>query len=141
MVRMETKYFTVDGANQALPLVNRIVADILHDYEVWRDHMRQYELLSGEAPDESGESPEQLALRQKVDDVAHSINGYMEELAQIGCVFKGFDQGLIDFYSKRDDRDVFLCWKFGEPAVGHWHELEGGFAGRQPVEAPVSGDA
>jgi hypothetical protein len=138
---METRYFTVDGANQALPLVNRIVADILHDYEVWRDHMRQYELLSGEAPDESGESPEQLALRQKVDDVAHSINGYMEELAQIGCVFKGFDQGLIDFYSKRDDRDVFLCWKFGEPAVGHWHELEGGFAGRQPVEAPVSGDA
>ena len=138
---METKYFTVDGANKALPLVNRIVADILHDYGVWRDHMRQYELLSGEAPEESGESPEQLALRQKVDDVAHSINGYMEELAQIGCVFKGFDQGLVDFYSKRDDRDVFLCWRFGEPAVEHWHELEGGFAGRQPVEAPVSGDA
>ena len=138
---METKYFTVDGANKALPLVNRIVADILHDYGVWRDHMRQYELLSGEAPEESGESPEQLALRQKVDDVAQSINGYMEELAQIGCVFKGFDQGLVDFYSKRDDRDVFLCWRFGEPAVEHWHELEGGFAGRQPVEAPVSGDA
>ena len=138
---METRYFTVDGANKALPLVNRIVADILHDYEVWRDHMRQYELLSGEAPEESGESPEQLALRQQVDDVAHSINGYMEELAQIGCVFKGFDQGLVDFYSKRDDRDVFLCWRFGEPAVEHWHELEGGFTGRQPVEAPVSGDA
>ncbi len=138
---METRYFTVDGANKALPLVNRIVADILHDYEVWRDHMRQYELLSGEAPDDSGESPEQLALRQQVDDVAHSINGYMEEMAQIGCVFKGFDQGLVDFYSKRDDRDVFLCWRFGEPAVEHWHELEGGFTGRQPVEAPVSGDA
>ena len=138
---METKYFTVEGANKALPLVNRIVVDILHDYEIWRDHMRQYELLSGEAPEESSESPEQLALRQKVDDVAHSINGYMEELAQIGCVFKGFDQGLVDFYSKRDDRDVFLCWRFGEPAVEHWHELEGGFTGRQPVEAPVSGDA
>ena len=138
---METRYFTVDGANKALPLVNRIVADILQDYEVWRDHMRRYELLSGEAPEGSGESPEQLALRQQVDDVAHSINGYMEEMAQIGCVFKGFDQGLVDFYSKRDDRDVFLCWRFGEPAVEHWHELEGGFTGRQPVEAPVSGDA
>ena len=138
---MEPKYFTVEGANKALPLVNRIVADILHDYEIWRDHMRRYELLSGEAPGESGESPEQLTLRKKVDEVAHRINGYMEELAQIGCVFKGFDQGLVDFYSKREDRDVFLCWKFGEPAVEHWHELEGGFAGRQPVEAPVSGDA
>ena len=82
-----------------------------------------------------------MALREQVDEVAHSINGYMDELAQIGCVFKGFDQGLVDFYCKRDDRDVFLCWKYGEPAVEHWHELEGGFAGRQPVEAPVSGDA
>jgi hypothetical protein len=42
---------------------------------------------------------------------------------------------LVDFYSKRDGRDVFLCWKQGEPAVEHWHELEGGFSGRRLVEA------
>ena len=59
----------------------------------------------------------------------------MEELSQIGCIFKGFEQGLVDFYSKQDGRDVFLCWKHGEPAVEHWHELEGGFSGRRPVEA------
>ncbi len=132
---MAVTYFTVAQANKTLPLVQRIVADILEDYGVWRDLMRQFELLSADATDATGESEEQVTLRTQVDDAAHRINSYMEELAQIGCVFKGFEQGLVDFHSKRDDRDVLLCWKHGEPAVEHWHELEGGFDGRQPVES------
>ncbi len=132
---MTVKYFTVEQANNTLPLVKRVVADILNDYRVWRDLMRQFELLSADATGETGESEEQMALRTQVDDAAHRINSYMDELAQIGCVFKGFEQGLVDFHSKRDDRDVLLCWKHGEPAVEHWHELEGGFDGRQPVES------
>ncbi len=132
---MAVTYFTVAQANKTLPLVKRIVADILEDYGVWRDLMRQFELLSADATDETGESEEQKALRTQVDDAAHRINSYMDELAQIGCVFKGFEQGLVDFHSKRADRDVLLCWKHGEPAVEHWHELEGGFDARQPVES------
>ena len=132
---MAVTYFTVAQANKTLPLVKRIVADILEDYRVWRDLMRQFELLSADATGETSESEEQIALRTQVDDAAHRINSYMDELAQIGCVFKGFEQGLVDFHSKRDNRDVLLCWKHGEPAVEHWHELEGGFDGRQPVES------
>ncbi len=132
---MAVTYFTVAQANKTLPLVKRIVADILEDYRVWRDLMRQFELLSADATGETGESEEQITLRAQVDDAAQRINSYMDELAQIGCVFKGFEQGLVDFHSKRDDRDVLLCWKHGEPAVEHWHELEGGFDGRQPVES------
>ncbi len=132
---MAVTYFTVAEANKTLPLVQRIVADILEDYRVWRDSMRQFELLSADATDETGESEEQVTLRTQVDDAARRINAYMDELAQIGCVFKGFEHGLVDFHSKRDDRDVLLCWKHGEPAVEHWHELEGGFDGRQPVES------
>ena len=132
---MAVTYFTVAQANKTLPLVKRIVADILEDYGVWRDLMRQFELLSADATDETAESEEQIILRTQVDDAAQRINSYMDELAQIGCVFKGFEQGLVDFHSKRDDRDVLLCWKHGEPAVEHWHELEGGFDARQPVES------
>ena len=132
---MAVTYFTVEQANNTLPLVKRIVADVLEDYGVWRDLMRQFELLSAGATDESGESEEQIALREQVDTAAQRINACMDELAQIGCVFKGFEQGLVDFHSKRDNRDVFLCWKHGEPAVEHWHEVQGGFDGRQPVES------
>jgi len=131
---MTVKHFTVKQANKTLPLVERIVADILGDHDTWRDLMGQYELLSAGATGESEETPEQIVLRNEIDDAAHCINGYIEELSQIGCIFKGFEQGLVDFYSKRDGRDVFLCWKHGEPVVEHWHELEGGFSGRLPVE-------
>lgn len=139
---MAAKYFTVEQANKTLPLVERIVADIRADYDIWRDRMRRYELLSAEATDTSGEAPEQIALREEVDAVAHRINGYMEELSQIGCIFKGFDTGLVDFHGTRDGRDIYFCWKYGEPAVSHWHELDAGYSGRQPLEhEPISEDS
>src|SRR2546422_3857296 len=68
-----------------------------------------------------------------------SINDYLLELEQIGCVFKGFDQGLVDFYGKLDGKEIFWCWKVGEDRIEHWHELEAGYAGRQPVPEVVRG--
>ena len=58
--------------------------------------------------------------------MAGDINRYLEELEQIGCVFKGFEQGLVDFYGKLDGRDVFWCWRVGEERIDHWHDLEAG---------------
>ncbi len=88
-------------------------------------------MLAGTTGD--GETNEQQETRARVEGLAARIDGYTEELARVGCVFKGFDDGLVDFYAKRDGRDVFLCWKLGERAVEHWHELDAGFAGRQPL--------
>lgn len=52
-----------------------------------------------------------------------------------GVVIKDLSSGLIDFPSEREGKPVFLCWKAGEPAVGFWHDVEGGFTGRQPLES------
>jgi len=131
---MNRKYFTLEQANRALPLVKRIVADITQEYAKWREQVQQYELVAAGSRGDGPESPEQVTLRRGIDDSARHINGYVEELTQIGCVFKGFEEGLVDFYCQKDDRDIFLCWKHGEPEVSHWHELDAGFAGRQPIE-------
>ena len=72
-----------------------------------------------------------MELRTEVDRIARLIGGYLSELEKVGCTFKGLDDGLVDFLSTRDGRDVFLCWKLGEPEITHWHEVEAGFAGRQ----------
>src|SRR5213592_3073533 len=106
---MPRKYFTLADANRTLPLVKRIVADIVALHPQWRDV------------------------------VAHQINDYLVELQQIGCVFKGFEQGLVDFYGKLDGKEIFWCWKIGEDRIEHWHELEAGYAGRQPVPEVVRG--
>ena len=136
---MPRKYFTLAEANRTLPLVKRIVADLITLHPEWRDLVAQYELVSGQARAEWGESTDQLALRGRIDDIARQINDFLLELDQIGCVFKGFEPGLVDFYGKLDEKEIFWCWKQGEDRVEHWHELETGYAGRQPVPEVVRG--
>ena len=136
---MPPKYFTLSEANRTLPLVKRIVADLVSLHPQWRDLVSKYEVVAAGARPDWGESTDQLALRGRIEDIARQINGYLEELAQIGCVFKGFDIGLVDFYGKLQGRDVFWCWKQGEERIEHWHELETGYAGRQPVPEVVRG--
>ncbi len=134
---MPRKYFTLAEANRTLPLVKRIVGDIVVLHPQWRDLVSRYEVVAAQAKPEWGESREQIDLRSQIERVAREINDYLQELEQIGCVFKGFDEGLVDFYGKLDGRDIFWCWKTGEERIDHWHELEAGYPGRKPVPEVV----
>jgi hypothetical protein len=125
--------FTVEKANSALPLVRRIVADITAEHPRWRDLVARYELVAAGARADWGESEEMLSLRQEVDRIAARISGYVTELEQVGVSLKGFEEGLVDFYGTFEGRLVCLCWREGEAAVTHWHELDAGFAGRQEI--------
>ena len=134
MAEAAVRHFTVDEANATLPYVRRIVEDIVADYHRWRDCIQRYEVLAGGATSQEGETEEQVALREEVDQYAQRINHFINELSRVGCVFKGFEGGLVDFRSRLGDRDVQLCWKLGEPEVAFWHEVDAGFAGRQPLQ-------
>lgn len=127
------RYFTLAEANKTLPLVRRIVADITALYPKWRELVYQYELVAAQAKPDWGESQEQIRLRTEIEGVAREINAFLLELEEVGCLFKGFEEGLVDFYGKLDGRDIFWCWKVGEDRIGHWHDLEAGYAGRKPV--------
>jgi len=133
------KYFSLTEANRTLPLVKRVVADITALHPKWRDLVYKYELAAAQARPDWGESKEQLDLRGAIETIAHQIQDYLLELEQIGCVFKGFEHGLVDFYGKLDGREIFWCWKQGEDRIDHWHDLEAGYAGRQPVPEVVRG--
>ncbi len=56
------------------------------------------------------------------------------EIDELGITVKDLDMGLIDFPCLRDGREVYLCWKLGEPGIDWWHEIDAGYAGRQPLE-------
>jgi hypothetical protein len=136
------RYFTLEEANATLPYVRSIVTDVVSAYAEWREHVAQYEVMAANSRSDLGETETQVELRTQVDRIAKRIGGYLSELEEVGCTFKGLDDGLVDFLSVQDGRDVFLCWKLGEPEISHWHELDAGFAGRQLL-APefVSGDS
>ena len=133
----EFKLFTLDEAERTLPLVQRIVQDLTGEYPAWRAAVARFEMLTGGARADWGETGELLAARESIAAHAERINRYLQELELVGCVFKGFEAGLVDFYSLRDDRPVFLCWRLGEERITHWHEIDAGFTGRQPIDGAI----
>ncbi len=126
------RYFTVEEANRTLPLVRRIVQDIVALYPAFQEQLRSFQELAG-TPLEPAVEERLQELRIEIDRSAQQINGYIQELQQVGCLFKGFEEGLVDFYSFHEGRPIFLCWKLGEERITHWHELDAGAAGRQPL--------
>jgi hypothetical protein len=72
--------------------------------------------------------------RQELAKAAAELSRLVEKVQEMGCEMKDIDQGLIDFRAEREGREVYLCWKLGEPDIRWWHDLESGFAGRQPLE-------
>ena len=63
------------------------------------------------------------------------MHEYEAELDQLHVELKDYYTGLVDFLCWMDGREVYLCWRLGESEVGFWHELDAGFAGRQPLPA------
>ena len=135
---MSVKVFTVDEANRTLPLVSRIVRDIVQEHPRWRELVAAYEVAALASRPESGESSEQQRLRTDIDQVARRIDGYVRELDEVGCHLKSYEDGTVDFYARHQNRLVFLCWRLGEETITQWHELDGGFAGRQAIPADFS---
>ncbi|HET7585295.1 MAG TPA: DUF2203 domain-containing protein [Gemmatimonadaceae bacterium] len=130
--------YTPESANRALPLVRRIVEDMVSAYARWRDLAREYELLAaGARPDRL--DPRVDALQREIDARAHEIAGYERELDELGIRVPAgaHDRGLVDFPAELGGRPIYLCWQLGEQDVAFWHEPEGGFAGRQPI-APTA---
>jgi hypothetical protein len=58
----------------------------------------------------------------------------VSEIDAIGVQVKDVDSGLLDFPCRVDDQVVLLCWRIGEASIEHWHTVDDGFKGRQPLD-------
>ena len=125
----QPRFFALDEANRTLPLVRSIVADVLAEYEPLEALLARYRSLDAD----DRRAPSAVALRAELDERAERIDALVAELHELGCLFKGLGDGLVDWYSLYAGRPVFLCWKLGEPEIGWWHQLDAGFMGRQPI--------
>jgi hypothetical protein len=124
--------FTVEDANRTLPLVRRIVSDVVRDYWRWQEKVREFdEVAANRKIGEPNDDAERLEA--EAQQLAREIDGYIAEIRQLGVEMKGFDTGLVDFPGEMDGRPVLLCWQLGEESVQYWHEENAGFAGRQPL--------
>jgi hypothetical protein len=74
-----------------------------------------------------------LVVREQTAKAAAALDGLLRQVQELGVEVKGIEQGLVDFPSLREGRLVYLCWQAGEDRVMYWHDLDAGFAGRQPL--------
>lgn len=125
------KRFTVEQANATLPLVRKIVEDIVTQYRIWNEKLNEIDLVAASGRAGDAEIADRLAGEAQA--IARDIEGFRRELADLGIQVKDPGIGLIDFPSTMGSRPVFLCWRLGERQVGYWHELNAGYAGRQPL--------
>lgn len=132
---MAGRHFTQEEAERLLP---RLTALLEQMRELKQAHDRvQGEIAELAAKMRSNGHVLEMQLReaqQHQEEAAASVNGLIEEAQSLGCEIKGIDEGLVDFRSLKDGREVYLCWKLGEQRIAWWHELDTGFAGRQPLE-------
>jgi hypothetical protein len=130
--------FTVEQANRTLPLVRKIVEDVVQQHRRWREAILELDLVASSLrADDPGDRA--TALERAVQALAREIDGYKRELEDLGIQLKDPRLGLVDFPSEMGGRTVLLCWRLGEPEVQYWHEIDSGYAGRQPLSPELVG--
>jgi hypothetical protein len=131
---MRVKLFTIEQAEKALPLVKRIVADIVRTVEEREKRMLERRGLPQQPMAGSGHEEDAFRLEREMDHLEGDVRRFQGELEAIGVEIKDYRVGLIDFFSRYEGRIVYLCWKLDEGATLSWyHDLRSGFRGRLPI--------
>ena len=137
MPRSDTtpRLFTPEQANAMLPLVRAILTDLVAtSREVLDRRQRVTALMAGRDLDVGDLYAAELAqIQASLQEDLQRVQGYIDELTELGVETQSATDGLVDFPCLLDGRVVHLCWQLGEAEVGHWHEVDGGFASRQPL--------
>ena len=123
------KLFTIEEANDLIPILRPKLNRIKNLYEVIGS-LRESAAAAAAASAAGGG----MRGGQRYVKTLYEVGKLMTELADTGVELKDHDRGLIDFPSLRNGRVVLLCWQLDEgDEVLWWHDVEAGFAGRQPL--------
>lgn len=133
-----------DGRVFTLEEVNDLVPKLSAAVKLQLERRSEIEGLLLTLGRELGDVPDRIVLdpadptdiRDIKRDLVRRIEQYRagwKAIEEMGAVLKDARSGLLDFYGTVDGRLVWLCWKYGESEVAHYHALEEGFSGRKPI--------
>jgi hypothetical protein len=123
------KYYTLKEANEALVTVRPMVGEMMRIGEIIRAYQPELWALAQKVAGNGGSQTLTRLLPEfdKLRELLHKVQ-------DMGIEVKDLTIGLIDFRTLRYDKEVYLCWQFGEGDIRYWHEIEAGFAGRQLID-------
>lgn len=128
------RYFTREEAEALLPQISVVLRDIQRERAAMEECAEQLNKLELRARGNGHDLHERIMkLQQDVTQRRQVLRTLAIELKRFGCELKDPAIGLIDFLSLRDGHEVYLCWRLGEERINYWHDIQAGFAGRQPL--------
>ena len=130
----------MDEANALLPVIRPAVEELLETFKEIRAEIEQAATVAG-LPAASDQLPKKLEERGVAPRLFEKVRTIIDRIHARGCLVNGPEAGLVDFPCLYGSEIVFLCWKFGEPRVAHWHRIPDGFAGRRPLLDPSDTEA
>jgi hypothetical protein len=132
---MRPRLFSRDEAEAMLPQVAPLLWQAQRLKQQHDEALRQIAELQAKGQG-NGHSLDAEINRATVaaQKTAAEINGIIDRVRGMGVEVKDLDMGLVDFRSEVGGREVYLCWKLGEEHIAWWHELDTGYASRQPLE-------
>ena len=134
---VKDKLFSVEEANTLLPEI-RTILDEFKDRKQMFFELKEEIIELTEIVDSEEYRSEELSKKERImRATSNEIENLFEEIADLGCVVKDIDNGLVDFISIFKGRKVFLCWKQGEDKVSWYHDMQTGFTGRKKISDPV----
>ena len=124
------QYFTLQQANEAL----RIIRPLMDEVQLISQKILASQPEAWPAIEKSAGNGGNKALSAMVQDFER-LDALIHQILDTGVQIKDVNIGLLDFSAQRDGREVYLCWKYGENDIAFWHEVDAGYAGRQPIES------
>jgi hypothetical protein len=121
------RHFTLDEARAELPWVAEQLAAMRDARDRLTDAEAHEQLTEHSPTNGGGKAGRQVS--QAYVELQAAIDAFNER----GIVLRDLDRGLIDFPAFREGREVYLCWVDGEADIAFWHDLDAGYAGRQPL--------
>ena len=137
----EPRVFTLEEANALLPRINALCVRQLERRTTIEQQLLELAKTTGSPPEGVMELPDDPAevrtIKREIIGRLQEYQSAWNELESIGVILKDARIALLDFYSRVDGKLVFLCWKYGEDAITHYHDIEAGFSGRKPIAGAV----
>jgi hypothetical protein len=150
------KHFTLGEANALIPWVRSVflkIHRILHEVITERERGQAEPATwhaSGNGHGNGNGGGHAAAGTAEVVEISHVwsemtsqqkgelINGLLGALQEEGIVIQDVHRGLIDFPGWRGDEEVLLCYELSDGnAIGYWHDLTAGYAGRLPIDEAI----
>jgi hypothetical protein len=123
------KYYTPKEANNLLEIVRPMVFEVMTISEKIQASQPELWDLAQKSAGNGGNA--KLSKLLPDFDRLHKL---LHDIQDMDIEIKDPISGLIDFVALKDDREIYLCWKYGEEQIQFWHEIEAGFAGRQKID-------